>query len=290
MIILLPLDVSSLILIILLVSKSNSRSPLADSGRRDSKSQNHRSQPTSPHSNTSSEPYRSALKKSGMSDMSAKKAEGLTMTFRKDYDQMSDSSKKYSGIDRLTTSLTWDNASENTVSPANFNNRSFQFPNIPKLAMDKVSGVAPRSRHTTTRSGKLETIYSSRTDCLVSAHVVYSGTLPNSIDCLKDPTEEIIKDLKKKREKYQDSLFKPAYSSLVNSTKYSKNVDMQGLQWRRLAEIYKGVKTYITQEVTPLQVEPGILKDYGMVSALALLAEKPDLIKALFAVRKAYIE
>ena len=100
-----------------------------------------------------------------------------------------------------------------------------------------------------------------------------------------DPCERIIKTLKKNRDKFVDNIFLASISSLVNSLKNNKKPEWKSLEWLRIPELYRQAKLTLYEEITPLSIKPGTLKNYDFLSVLAALSEYPDLVRKLVEVK-----
>jgi hypothetical protein len=90
--------------------------------------------------------------------------------------------------------------------------------------------------------------------------------------------------LRKKREKYSDAIFLPTLTSLVNCTKKHNHKDWEAFEWKRISEVFKGNKISLYEEISPLTMSPAHLNNYGLLSAMAALAEYPSTIHHLISV------
>jgi len=90
--------------------------------------------------------------------------------------------------------------------------------------------------------------------------------------------------LRRKREKFSDTIFLPGLASLVNSTKKHKRQEWLNFEWRRISEVFRGNKISLYEEITPLSMSPAYLNNYGLLSAMAALAEYPSTIHNLISV------
>jgi len=100
-----------------------------------------------------------------------------------------------------------------------------------------------------------------------------------------DPCEIIIKNLKKNREKFVDNIFLASISSLVNSLKNNKKPEWKSLEWLRIPELYRQSKLTLYEEITPLSIKPGMLKNHDFLTVLGALSEYPDLVRKLIEVK-----
>ncbi len=104
------------------------------------------------------------------------------------------------------------------------------------------------------------------------------------LDYSTDPSVQIMKELRRNRDKFVDTIFRAGIASLVNSLKNNKKPEWKQLEWLRLPELYRQFKITLVDEITPLSIKPGKFDSHGLLSVLAALSEFPDLIKKLFQV------
>jgi hypothetical protein len=94
----------------------------------------------------------------------------------------------------------------------------------------------------------------------------------------------MIRQLKKSREKFADRVFTPSITSLVNSVKKYKRTEWASYEWVRISELYKQQKPVLYDEISPLSLKTGLLNTFAFSSVVACLAERPDMVKAIFPV------
>ena len=98
---------------------------------------------------------------------------------------------------------------------------------------------------------------------------------------LLDRANNIIKTLRKSRDKFFDIIFLPTLTSLVNSTKRNKKPEWKAFEWVRLSELYKQLRPTLYEEISPLNIKPGVLKNYDFLTVVAALAEFPEIVRNL---------
>lgn len=90
--------------------------------------------------------------------------------------------------------------------------------------------------------------------------------------------------MRKGREKFNDVVFLPSITSLVNSRKNNKKPEWASFQWFRLSELYKQYKPTLYEEITPLSIRPGVLENYNFLSVVATLSEYPQIVRNIILV------
>lgn len=97
-----------------------------------------------------------------------------------------------------------------------------------------------------------------------------------------DYFQRLVKELKSKACVFEDSIFRPDFSSLFNTRKLSL-IKAKKYKWRRLKDLYKGKKIALLDCADPNNLSPRTdLCNFYFASALSALAERPGRLRRLF--------
>lgn len=97
-----------------------------------------------------------------------------------------------------------------------------------------------------------------------------------------DPLVETLKELKTKHLKYYDCFFPPNTSSLLKNSMKTSRPEWKELHWIRVSDLYKELKIKLFDNISPSDVQQGILGNCYFLSSISALAETPSRIKSLF--------